>query len=192
MGKGHTFIDATLREWLARQRVFFVSTAPLSGDGMVNCSPKGGDYLRVVDERTLAYLEFAGSGIETIAHLRENGRIVVMLCAFEGPPKIVRFHGRGDVALPNDPDFAKLAKLYDGDLLGLRSIIRINVERVSDSCGFGVPVYEFVKDRDALRKWTEKKGAEGVRAYVAENNAASVDGLAGLTADEAKLASPER
>ncbi len=192
MGKSDPHIDATMRAWLARQRMFFVSTAPLSGEGMVNCSPKGSDYLRVVDDHTLAYLEFAGSGIETIAHLRENGRIVIMLCAFEGPPKIARFHGRGDVVLPNDADFAKLAGLYDGDLLGVRSIIRINVERVSDSCGFGVPVYDFVKDRDALRKWTEKKGAEGIRAYVAENNAASVDGIPGLSAEEAKSASPER
>ncbi len=192
MGKAGSHIDAAMRDWLSRQRMFFVASAPLAGDGMVNCSPKGGDYLRVVDDRTLAYLEFAGSGIETIAHIRENGRIVIMLCAFEGPPKIARFHGRGDVVLPGDADFAPLAALFDTDLLGVRSIIRINVERVSDSCGFGVPVYDFVEHRDAMRKWCEKKGAEGVRTYVAANNAASVDGIPGLRVEEAHLASPER
>ena len=177
---------------MADQRMFFVSTAPLTGDGMVNCSPKGGDYLRIVDERTLVYLDFAGSGVETIAHVRENGRIVVMLCAFEGPPKIVRLHGRGDVVLPSDADFAKLSVLYDDDLLGVRAIIRVNVERVAESCGFGVPVYDFVKDRDGMRKWSEKKGAEGIRAYVAEKNAASIDGIPGLNAREAEIVSPQR
>jgi len=194
MGKVHTHIDDTVRAWVDRQHMFFVSTAPLSGEGMVNCSPKGGDYLRIVDDKTVVYLDFAGSGVETIAHLREpgNGRIVVMLCAFQGPPKIVRFHGKGDVVLPDDKDFTALAALFDNDLLGVRSIIRVHVERVSDSCGFGVPVYEFKQDRDGMRKWSEKKGADGVREYVATKNAASIDGIPGLSANEAEIVSPQR
>jgi len=194
MGKVHTRIDDAIRDWVGRQHMFFVSTAPLSGDGMVNCSPKGGDYLRIVDDKTVVYLDFAGSGVETIAHLREpgNGRIVMMLCAFQGPPKIVRFHGKGDVMLPDDKDFSGLAALFDNDLLGVRSIIRIHVERVSDSCGFGVPVYEFKQDRDGMRKWSEKKGADGVREYVATKNAASIDGIPGLSVNEAEIVSPQR
>ena len=192
MGKVLTHIDDTIRDWVASQHMFFVSTAPLSGEGMVNCSPKGGDYLRIVDDNTVVYLDFAGSGVETIAHLRENGRIVIMLCAFKGPPKIVRFHGKGDVVLPDDKDFTALAALFDDDLLGVRSIIRIHVERVSDSCGFGVPVYDFVEDRGGMRKWSEKKGNEGVREYVATKNAASIDGIPGLSANEAGIVSPQR
>lgn len=194
MGKVHDHIDGTVRDWIARQHMFFVSTAPLSGEGMVNCSPKGGDTLRIVDDKAAVYLDFVGSGVETIAHLREpgNGRIVIMFCAFEGPPKIVRFHGLGDVVLPGDPDFAELAKLFDSDLLGVRSIIRLKVERVSDSCGFGVPVYDFKKDRDGMRKWSEKKGADGVREYVASKNAVSIDGIPGMTAAEAETVSPQR
>ena len=194
MGKVHDHIDDTVRAWVARQHMFFVSSAPLSCEGMVNCSPKGGDTLRIVDDKTLVYLDFVGSGIETIAHLREpgNGRIVIMLCAFEGPPKIVRFHGMGDVVLPDDPDFADLAKLFDSDLLGVRSIVRLKVERVSDSCGFGVPVCDFKKDRDGMRKWSEKKGADGVREYVASKNAVSIDGIPGMTAAEAETVSPPR
>jgi hypothetical protein len=172
--------------------MFFVSTAPLSGAGMVNCSPKGGDYLRIIDDKTVIYLDFAGSGVETIAHLREpgNGRVVIMLCAFQGPPKIVRFHGKGDVVMPGDKDFTALAAHFDGDLLGVRAIIRVHVERVSDSCGFGVPVYDFVEDRDGMRKWSEKKGADGVREYVATKNAVSIDGIQGVTASEAAMVSP--
>jgi hypothetical protein len=194
MGKVRTHIDDTVRAWVDRQHMFFVSTAPLSGEGMVNCSPKGGDYLRIVDDKTVVYLDFAGSGVETIAHLREpgNGRIVIMLCAFQGPPKIVRFHGKGDVVLPDDKDFTALAALFDDDLLGVRSIIRVHVERVSDSCGFGVPVYEFKQDRDGMRKWSEKKGSDGVREYVATKNAASIDGIPGLSVTEAEIVSPQR
>lgn len=194
MGKVYTEIDDTIRAWVARQQMFFVSTAPMSGEGMVNCSPKGGDTLRIADDKTVIYLDFAGSGVETIAHLREpeNGRMVIMLCAFQGPPKIVRFHGKGEAVMPGDKDFAALAALFEGDLLGVRAIIRLHVERVSDSCGFGVPTYDFVGHRDGMRKWSEKKGADGVRAYVAEKNATSIDGLPGVSATEAETVSPVR
>lgn len=192
MGKVFPEIDGAIRTWMAKQHMFFISTAPLQDDGLINCSPKGGDTLRIVDNHTLAYLDYAGSGVETIAHLRENGRIVVMMCAFTGPPRIFRFHGTGDVITPGAYDFAGLASLFDADMLGLRSIIRINVNRISDSCGFGVPKYDFKNDRDAMQKWAEGKGPGGVRTYVAKKNAASLDGLPGVSAAEAAKASPER
>jgi len=192
VGKTFPCISDEIRKWIGRQRMFFIASAPLSDDGMVNCSPKGGDTLRVVDKQTLAYLEFAGSGVETIAHLRENGRIVLMMCAFEGPPRIFRFHGKGEVVLPSHRDFAALSALYNHDLLGVRSVIRIRLERISDSCGYGVPLYEFVEDRKAMRNWCEKKGAGDIKTYVAKNNAASIDGLPGLTDKEAAATSPTR
>lgn len=190
MGKVFPEIDDKTRTWMAKQHMYFVSTAPRADDGLVNCSPKGGDTLRVVDNHTLAYLDYAGSGVETIAHLRENGRIVLMMCAFSGPPRIFRFHGTGDAVTPDSDEFAGLASLFDTDMLGVRSIIRINVSRISDSCGFGVPKYDFQEDRDAMRKWAEGKGPEGVRTYVAQKNAESLDGLPGVSAEGAAKASP--
>jgi hypothetical protein len=165
MGKVFPLIDAKLAAWIGRQRLFFVATAPRE-DGHVNVSPKGPiGSLRVVDERTVEYDDHVGSGAETAAHLRENGRICVMLCAFEGPPRIVRLHGRGEVIPADDV----------GD--GLRSVVRVRLERISDSCGYGVPLMEYVGERTQRRAWLERKGRDGVRRYVAEHNGASIDGL---------------
>jgi len=172
-------IDTELRQWVSRQHVFFVATAPSAGDGFVNCSPKGGDSLRIIDDRTLCYLDVVGSGVETIAHLNENGRIVLMLCAFEGPPRIVRFHGRGTVVPPTHPDFAEFAALFP-PRPGVRSVVRIRAERISDSCGYGVPLMDFREDRKAMTLWAEKKGQEGLDAYQREHNASSLDGLPGV------------
>ena len=180
MGKTHDVIDDALRRFVERQHVFFVATAPASLDGHVNCSPKGLDTLRVLGPRTVAYLDYTGSGAETIAHLRENGRIVIMLCAFEGPPNIVRFHGRGVVVTPDDASFAELLAHFGPQPLGVRSIIRVDVERISDSCGYGVPRLEFRDDRTQLRLWAERKGEEGLERYQREKNAVSIDGLLGL------------
>jgi Pyridoxamine 5'-phosphate oxidase len=165
MGKVHDAIDAKLAAWIGRQRLFFVGTAPAEG-GHVNVSPKGpiGSF-RVVDERTVEYDDHVGSGAETVAHLRDNGRICVMFCAFDGPPRIVRLHGRGEVVPAADP----------GD--GVRGVVRVHVERVSDSCGYGVPLMEFAGDRPQREAWLAKKGADGVRAYVTEKNGTSIDGL---------------
>jgi hypothetical protein len=168
MGKLYEHIDAKLAGWIGRQSLFFVATAPSEG-GHVNVSPKGPiGTLRVLDERTVEYDDHVGSGAETIAHLRDNGRICVMLCAFDGPPRIVRLHGRGTVAASDDP----------GD--GVRSVIRVEVDRVSDSCGFGVPLMDYVGERPQRQAWLASKGAEGVRDYVAEKNTASIDGLRAL------------
>ena len=170
MGKVHEHIDAKLADWIGRQSLFFVATAPVEG-GHVNVSPKGpiGTF-RILDEQTVEYEDHVGSGAETTAHLRDNGRICVMFCAFDGPPRIVRLHGRGEVLPADDP----------GD--GVRGTIRVHVDRVSDSCGYGVPLMEYVGERPQRDAWIAKKGAEGLREYVAEKNATSIDGLPAVSA----------
>jgi hypothetical protein len=169
VGKLFDEIDAKLAAWIGRQRMFFVATAP-SGGGHVNVSPKGPiGTLRVVDGRTVEYDDHVGSGAETVAHVRENGRICVMLCAFDGPPRIVRLHGRGEVLAAEDP----------GD--GVRGVIRVHVERIADSCGYGVPLMDFVAERPQRELWLERKGDDGVRDYVREKNASSIDGLPALS-----------
>jgi len=183
MAKTFDAIDAKLGAFIRKQKMFFVATAPLSPDGHVNLSPKGlAGTFAIIDERTVAYLDLTGSGVETIAHLRENGRICIMFCAFEGPPRIVRVHGAGDVIEPCDEAFAGLSAHFDA-YPGVRSIIRVRAHRISDSCGYGVPLYEFKEARDQLQRWAERKGEAGVAQYQKENNAESLDGLPSLLRD---------
>jgi len=182
MSKVFEEIDDPMREWLATQRVFFVATAPIAGDGLLNLSPKGLDSFAVLGPRRVAYLDLTGSGVETIAHLRENGRIVVMFCAFEGPPRIVRFHGRGTVTEAGTPGHDALAAKFPKHT-GARAVIEIEVARIADSCGYAVPLYRFESNRDQLGEWASRKGAEGLRAYRADHNATSLDGLPGLRGD---------
>ncbi len=172
-------IDAKLAEFMLSQPVFFVATAPARG-GHVNCSPKGNDGdFQVLDEMRVAYQDMTGSGIETIAHLRENGRIVIMFCAFSGPPRIVRLHGRGHAVLPGDGGHPGLEERFR-PALGRRSFIVVEVERVSSSCGYGVPLMTFERHRDNMGHWAQTKGADGLAAYREEKNALSLDGLSGL------------
>jgi hypothetical protein len=178
MGKTLDAITPDLKRWLEAQHAVFVATAPLAAGGRVNCSPKGGDTFRVLGEREVAYLDLTGSGIETIAHLQENGRIVLMFCAFSGPPKIARLHGTGTVIYPTDPQFADLANNFPAHT-GARAIIRVAVTRVSTSCGFGVPQMEFLADRDELENWSTKKGPAGLDAYRQQKNSVSIDQLSG-------------
>ena len=182
MGRTYDVIDDRLATWLQEQPVFFVATAPLAGDGHVNCSPKGNrQELVVVDGRRIMYLEQTGSGIETVAHLQENGRIVVMFCAFSGPPRIVRLHGRGRAVPVGSPEFESVSRPFPGASgPGVRSVIVVDVERVSDSCGYGVPLMEFEAHRPTMDEWSERKGRDGVERYRAEKNAASIDGLPGV------------
>lgn len=175
MGRRHEQIDAPLREWIERQHLFFVATAPLSADGHVNVSPRGLDTFRILDPCTVAWLDLTGSGVETIAHLRENGRITMMFSAFEGPPRIVRLAGRGEVVPVDD----ELAGLFP-DLPGKRAIIRVALDRIWDSCGYGVPRYRYVGDRDTLPKRLDQRGPDGVAEYQRKKNAVSIDGLPGL------------
>ena len=152
-------IDDALAEWIAAQPVFFVASAPAEG-GHVNVSPKGHDTLRVLGPTTVAYLDLTGSGVETAAHVQENGRITLMWCAFEGAPRIVRVHGRGEVVWPSDERFPALADRFPA-LPGARSVIVVHATRVSDSCGYGVPLLRYTGERRALREWSERKGDDG-------------------------------
>jgi hypothetical protein len=179
MGKSYDGIGPELSAWIERQHVFFVATAPLAADGLINCSPKGMDTFRILGPREVAYLDLTGSGVETIAHSRENGRIVFMFCAFEGRPRIVRLHGTSVVHLPGSPEYATLAERFP-DLPGRRAIVRAEVARISDSCGYAVPRYRFEADRDTLVRWSEAKGDDGLAQYRQAKNATSVDGLPGL------------
>jgi len=178
MGEQYQTLDGFLRRFIAKQHIFFVATAPLGGTGHLNLSPKGLNTLRIIDSRRIAYLDHVGSGAETIAHLRENGRIVVMLCAFDGPPKVVRLHGTGEVVEPEDDNWKALREYFPATPGG-RAIINIDVHRMSDSCGFGIPEYQFVRERTQLPDWTAKK-KDGLRAYQLENNSQSIDGLPAL------------
>lgn len=183
MGRTYDDIDAAMAAFIGAQHVFFVATAPLAADGLVNLSPKGLDTLRVLDPHTVAYLDLTGSGIETVAHLRENGRIVMCFCAFEGAPRIVRLHGEGHPVMPSDPGFAALrARFPPHD--GVRAVVRVHVRRIADSCGYAVPLMRFEGDRRQLADWTARKGAD-IGAYRAEKNSHSLDGLPGLVAEAA-------
>ena len=186
MGREYEVIDDHWRGWIARQPLFFVGSAPLAGDGRVNVSPKGpGGSLRVLDDRTVAYLDVVGSGAETIAHLRENGRIVVMFCAFEGPPKILRLHGRGEVVTPDDPHFGELLERCAFEELGppeaRRAVVVVHVERIADSCGYGVPLMSYEGERPHHDAWAQKKlrtrGPDALLDYQREKNSVSIDGL---------------
>jgi hypothetical protein len=184
MGKTYEAIDEKLAAWLEAQPVFFVSTAPLSADGLVNCSPKGNrEEFVVSDERTVAFVDQTGSGVETIAHLKENGRIVVMFCAFAGSPRIVRLHGRGEPVLRDDARFRALADGFPGgNGVGVRSIVVVDVHRIADSCGYGVPFMSFEGHRPTMDQWSTRKGEEGIREYWAEKNTQSLDHLEGIPA----------
>jgi len=179
MGKLYSDIDDSLRSFIEAQRVFFVATATSSPDGLLNLSPKGLDSLRILGAHSLAYQDFVGSGAETIAHLRQNGRIVLMFCSFEGPPRILRLYGRGEAIEPQDPGFPALRNHFPV-ASGVRSIIRVEVERIADSCGYGVPLFRFEGQRTQLTEWAERKGPDGLADYQRRHNAASLDGLPAL------------
>jgi len=180
MGKEYTEIDERIQAWMARQHIFFVATAPTAADGLVNCSPKGLDSLRILGPHELAYADTGGSGIETVAHLKDNGRITLMLCAFDGPPKIFRFYGRGTVVEPHQRGFEDLLGQFP-TLPAARNIVRIDVERILDSCGYGVPLYDFRQHRDSLLNYFREQSADEIVAYRRKRNSVSLDGLPGLT-----------
>ncbi|MBZ4017004.1 pyridoxamine 5'-phosphate oxidase family protein [Streptomyces purpurogeneiscleroticus] len=186
MGKVHERIDGRLRTFIEAQKIFFTATAPLSGDGTVNLSPKGlSGSFAVLDEHTVAYLDFAGSNAETVAHLRENGRITLMWCAFEGPPNIVRVHGRGEPVFRDDPRWEELLAHFpdiDGSAHGLRAIIVVTAELIRDTCGYGVPFMTYDEDRELHRSRFARETDESLDAYFRKKEyiAQSIDGLPGL------------
>ncbi|MEU6218092.1 pyridoxamine 5'-phosphate oxidase family protein [Streptomyces sp. NPDC047022] len=186
MGKSYERIDGRLRTFIEAQPLFFTATAPLSGDGTINLSPKGlrGSFA-VLDDRTVAYLDFAGSNAETIAHLRENGRITLMWCAFQGPPNIVRVHGHGEPVFRDDPRFKELLTRFPGidpALHGLRAIIVVTARHIRDTCGYAVPFMSYDEDRDLHARRFSREDDTSLGEYFRgkEHIESSLDGLPGL------------
>ncbi|MFD9336031.1 pyridoxamine 5'-phosphate oxidase family protein [Streptomyces sp. NPDC060028] len=184
MGKLHARIDGRLREFIEAQPVFFTATAPLAGDGHVNLSPKGrAGTLVVIDEQTLAYLDFGGSGAETIAHVRENGRITLMWCAFSGPPNIVRIHGEGEAVFRDDPRWGELIALFgEADGPSARAVIVVRARRIADVCGYAVPLMEYQGERTLHAEYFGRKTDEEFAAYCEKKDyiETSLDGLPAL------------
>lgn len=183
MSTANDELDEALIGFIRRQKLFFIATAPLASEGSVNISPKGYDSLAIIDSKTVAYVDLGGSGIETHAHLRENGRVTLMFCAFEGPANIVRVYGRGESCSFDEPGFAEKMKLFPA-FERARSVITIRIHRVADSCGWGVPFFDYKGERDQLRRWVVARPEEEWAARRYEANAVSIDGLPGLTRSE--------
>ncbi len=175
MGKAFDSITDSMSEFVERQHLFFVATAPNEG-GHVNLSPKGLDSFCILGPQRVAYLDLTGSGAETIAHVRQNGRITFMFCAFDGKPNIVRLYGNAHVVLPDDEHFADLRARF-GPRDAVRSVIVADITRTSNSCGYSIPLMDFVEDRTTLDKWAKGKTEEDLEAYWAQKNAVSIDGL---------------
>src|SRR6478735_4353722 len=174
MAERFSSLRPDLAQWWCEQPMFFVATAPSGNAGHVNVSPKGLDTFRVLAEDRVAYLDLTGSGVETIAHLRDNGRITLMACAYSGNPRISRIYGRGTVHVVGSPEFEALAPEFP-ELPGRRSIIDVSVTRVTTSCGFAVPLMDLVDDRDRLLDWARSKGDDGIHDYWETKNAVSID-----------------
>ena len=179
MGKLYDEIDSRLAAWIEAQPLWFVATAPLAADGHVNVSPRGHDTLSVVGPRRVAWVDYTGSGVETIAHLRENGRICLMFTSFDARPRIVRLHGTGSVLLPGEPGFAEVVDRHPENP-STRAVISVDVTRISDSCGWGIPVMDVREERDLIRRHAEKKGPDGMATYRRQKNRVSIDGLPGI------------
>lgn len=176
MGKFFTTIAPHHADFIRHQKMFFVATAPLAEESHINLSPKGLDSFRVLSESRVAYMDIIGSGNETSAHIEENGRITFMFCAFDGPPNILRLYGKGHTVLTGTEEWEELSKLFTL-MPSTRQIIVADIHKVQTSCGFGVPLYEYMGERDHVQKWAEKKGPEGLESYKEEKNQFSIDGL---------------
>jgi Pyridoxamine 5'-phosphate oxidase len=176
MGKQFTALLPVHEEFIAKQRIFFVGSAPLSSEGHVNLSPKGYDSMRVLSPNRVAYLDMTGSGNETSAHIRENGRVTIMFCAFEGPPNILRLYGTGTVVLPGSLEWETLYPLFE-PLPGARQIIMINFDKVQTSCGYSIPFMAYTGERETLQRWSVQQGEDGLKQYWQNKNTRSIDGL---------------
>jgi predicted pyridoxine 5'-phosphate oxidase superfamily flavin-nucleotide-binding protein len=182
MANVYPTLDGYIADFIARQPMFFVATA--AAEGHVNVSPKGGiGTLAVIDDHTIAYLDLTGSGVETIAHVRELNRITLMWCAFEGRPNIVRTYGTARVIPRGHAEWDEWYQRFP-DNPGARAVIVVDVERISDSCGMAVPLMTYEQDRDALDRWAAARDEETLRDYRERKNSTSIDGYEGLTADE--------
>jgi hypothetical protein len=176
MGKQFDALLPEHEQFIVRQHIFFVGSAPLSEEGHVNISPKGHDVLRILSANRVAYLDMTGSGNETSAHIHENGRVTIMFCAFEGPPNILRLYGTGSVVLPESSEWGILIPLFP-PLPGARQIMVIDILKVQTSCGYAVPFMDYTGERDTLQRWSVQKGEEGLKQYRQEKNTLSLDGL---------------
>jgi hypothetical protein len=177
LAKAFSVLEQSHRDFIARQHLFFVASAAATGH--VNLSPKGLDSLRILGPTSVAYLDLTGSGNETAAHLLADGRLTLMFCAFDGAPLILRLYGKGKSLFRGSADYADLlASAFGGmEPLGARQIVRLEIERVQTSCGFGVPLFSFDGDRPTLERWAEAKGEDGLEAYRYEKNRISIDGF---------------
>jgi hypothetical protein len=180
MGKVRSMLDDAAMRFIEAQHVFFVASAPLDAAGHVNLSPKGLDTFRILGPTTVAYVDYNGSGVETIAHLKENRRIVLMFCAFQGPPNIFRLYGHGRVVEAHETEFSALTAFFP-NCENARSIIVVELTRVTDSCGFGVPLFKYEREREQLQGWAKHRGPEGLKTYREEKNRRSIDGLPGVS-----------
>ena len=180
MSRVATELEPHWAAFIERQHVFFVATAPLEAEGHVNLSPKGLHSFTILDSKRVAWLDLTGSGIETVAHLKQNGRIVILFCAFQGPHLILRLHGRGEVIEPGHADFGSLCARFEHSA-GTRCVIRVTLDRVSESCGMGVPRYEFVGQREELPAQYARNTPQQLRDYTLEHNRTSLDDLPGLS-----------
>jgi hypothetical protein len=176
MGKLHESIKPAHKEFIENQHIFFVATAPLSANGRINLSPKGLNCFRVLSDTQVAYMDLISSGNETSAHTLENGRITIMFCSFEGSPNILRLYGKGFTVLRDSEEWEAYAQHFT-IYPSTRQIIVADIDLIQTSCGFGVPLYEYVGDRDIHFDWAEKKGEDGLMEYIGKNNLKSLDGL---------------
>jgi hypothetical protein len=179
MGAAFERLRADHIEFIGQQPMFFVATAPSGDEGHVNVSPKGYDTFGVIDDHTVAYLDLTGSGAETIAHVRQNGRITIMFCSFGEKPLILRLFGRAEAIPMSDPRFDALAAELP-DVPGARAVIHVDVDRVQTSCGYAVPHMDFVAARPRLEEWADHKGPDGLEDYWAAKNQTSIDGIPAL------------
>ena len=178
MGKVYQNLSDRQKAWIAKQKIFFVATAPLSEKGLVNVSPKGLDSFRIIDDVTVAYLDLAGSGVETIAHIQENQRITIMFTAFDGPPMTLRLYGKGEILKMGSREFEEIKDHFQYHL-GMRSIIKVNLNRIQDSCGWSIPLYDFKGDRDVYDKYCQAKSRDKIVQNIKTQNVESLDGLPG-------------
>ena len=180
MGTIYPILDAAVQRFIQNQHVFFVATAPLDARSHVNVSPKGLDTLRILGPTTIAYLDLTGSGVETVAHVKENSRITLMFCAFAGPPKILRVYGHGRVVEPPNAEYPALLGHFPA-FESARTIILVEIDRIADSCGYGVPLLKYEEDRSQLAAWARNRGPDRLKAYRQAKNNRSIDGLPGLS-----------
>ena len=179
MSKVYHELDERLQRFILSQKIFFVASAPRRDDGLINISPKGLDTLRILDPKTIAYLDLTGSGVESIAHIKENGRFVMMFCSFDENPLILRLHGRGRVIEKSDTDWAIL-RLRFPEFWTARAIILLSIRRIADSCGWGVPMFDFKRTRDQYFNYASQISDAGLRQAQVESNLSSLDKLPGL------------